>query len=40
LAQERGIGRDVQLVPSDGDPKDLFGRTRGSGAAARLRRVA
>ena len=40
LAQESGIGRDVQLVPSDGDPKDLFGRTRGSGSAARLRRVA
>ncbi|AVO41661.1 ornithine cyclodeaminase [Simplicispira suum] len=40
LAQERGIGRDVQLVPSDGDPKNLFGRTRGIGSAARLRRVA
>jgi len=40
LAQERGIGRDVQLVPSDGDPKDLFGRTRGAGASTRLRRVA
>ena len=40
LAQESGIGRDVQLVPSDGDPKDLFGRARGSGSAARLRRVA
>ena len=40
LAEERGMGRDVQLVPSDGDPKDLFGRTQGSGSAARLRRVA
>ncbi|MGP1681333.1 MAG: ornithine cyclodeaminase [Giesbergeria sp.] len=40
LSQERGIGRDVELVPSDGDPKDLFGRTRGAGATARLRRVA
>ena len=40
LVQERGIGRDVQLVPSDGDPKDLFGRTRGAGDTARLRRVA
>jgi ornithine cyclodeaminase len=40
LAQERGIGRDVELVPSDGDPKDLFGRTRGAGASTRLRRVA
>ena len=40
LAEERGMGRDVQLVPGDGDPKDLFGRTQGSGSAARLRRVA
>ncbi len=40
LSQERGIGRDVELVPSDGDPKDLFGRTRSAGATARLRRVA
>ena len=28
LAQERGVGRDVQLVPTSGDPKDLFGCTR------------
>ncbi len=40
LAQERGMGRDVELVPSDGDPKDLFGRIRGANATARLRRVA
>ena len=40
LAQEHGIGRDVELVPSDGDPKDLFGRIRGASATARLRRVA
>jgi len=40
LAREHGIGRDVDLVPSDGDPKDLFGRTRGAGASVRLRRVA
>lgn len=40
LSQERGIGRDIQLVPSDGNPKDLFGRTRGAAATERLRRVA
>lgn len=39
-AQARAMGVDVQLVPTDGDPKDLFGRTRGSGLNARLRRVA
>ena len=34
LALARGLGVDVALVPTDGDPRDLFGRTRG-----RLRRV-
>lgn len=40
-AQARGLGVDVELVPTD-DPKDLFGRTRGAGAQGRtrLRRVA
>lgn len=40
-AQARGLGVDVELVPTD-DPKDLFGRTRGAGAKGRtrLRRVA
>ena len=39
-AQARGLGVDVELVPTD-DPKDLFGRTRGAGAQGRtrLRRV-
>ena len=46
LAQARGVGRDVELVPTDGDPKDLFGRTRagtGTGdglAPVRLQRIA
>ena len=40
-AQARGLGVDVELVPTD-DPKDLFGRTRGASAQdrTRLRRVA
>lgn len=40
-AQARGLGVDVELVPTD-DPKDLFGRTRGASAQGRtrLRRVA
>ena len=38
LAQERGVGQEVALVPTDGDPKDLFART--SAALARLQRVA
>ena len=33
LATERGIGRDIDLVPCDGDPKDLFGRTLSVGCA-------
>ena len=40
-AQARGLGVDVELVPTD-DPKDLFGRTRGASVQGRtrLRRVA
>lgn len=38
-AQARGLGVDIQLVPTGGDPKDLFSRTRG-GSHARLRRTA
>ena len=40
-AQARGLGLDVELVPTD-DPKDLFGRTRGASVQGRtrLRRVA
>ncbi|MBN9340636.1 MAG: ornithine cyclodeaminase [Comamonadaceae bacterium] len=30
LAQERGLGRDVALVPGTGAPKDLFARTLGN----------
>ena len=40
LALERGVGHDIELVPSSGDPKDLFGHTKGGGAPLRLRRVA
>ena len=40
LALERGVGHDIELVPSGGDPKDLFGRTKGGRAPLRLRRVA
>ncbi|HQQ71999.1 MAG TPA: ornithine cyclodeaminase, partial [Alicycliphilus sp.] len=29
LAGERGLGVDVELVPTRGDPKNLFGRVRG-----------
>lgn len=46
-AQERGLGTEVELVPTDGDPRDLFGRTRGASSTAasaaagpRLQRVA
>lgn len=39
LAQARVLGEEVELVPTDGDPKDLFGRTRGN-ACSRLRRIA
>ncbi len=39
LALERGVGHDIELVPTDGDPKDLFGRTRNARAPVRLRRV-
>ena len=27
LAQEHGAGQEASLVPTDGDPKDLFSRT-------------
>ncbi len=40
LAHERGVGRDIALVPTDGDPKDLFGRMHPAAAAPRLRSVA
>ena len=40
LAQERSVGHPIALVPTDGDPKDLFGRTRDARAPVRLRRVA
>ena len=40
LAQERGVGQEISLVPTDGDPKDLFARTRANAAPARLQRVA
>ena len=40
LALERGVGHDIALVPTDGDPKDLFGRTKDARAPMRLRRVA
>ena len=40
LALERGVGHDIALVPTDGDPKDLFGRTKDARAPVRLRRVA
>ena len=39
LAQERRVGRDVQLVPTSGDPKDLFGRTRTATLASQLHRL-
>ena len=39
LALERGVGRDIELVPTDGDPKDLFGRTLDARTPVRLRRV-
>ncbi len=29
LAEAQGLGMDVELVPTQGDPKDLFGRLRG-----------
>jgi ornithine cyclodeaminase len=40
LACERGVGRDVDLVPVAADPKDLFQFTTASRAPAALRRVA
>jgi ornithine cyclodeaminase len=40
LAQAHGIGKDVDLVPSPDDPKDLFRLTTGARAPAALRRVA
>ena len=40
LAQEHGVGQEVTLVPTDGDPKDLFARTHTSAALARLQRMA
>ena len=40
LATARHLGTEVELVPTDGDPKDLFGRTRGDRQRVALRRVA
>ena len=40
LAQEHGVGQEVSLVPTDGDPKDLFGRTRANAVPTRLQRMA
>jgi ornithine cyclodeaminase len=40
LATARHLGSEVELVPTDGDPKDLFGRTRGDRQRVALRRVA
>ena len=40
LATARHLGTEVELVPTDGDPKDLFGRTRGDRQRMALRRVA
>lgn len=40
LATARHLGTEVELVPTDGDPKDLFGRTRGQHQRVALRRVA
>ncbi|MBU4423648.1 MAG: ornithine cyclodeaminase [Gammaproteobacteria bacterium] len=40
LATARHLGTEVELVPTDGDPKDLFGRTRGDRQRIALRRVA
>ena len=30
-AEARNLGMDVELVPGQGDPKDLFGRVRKTG---------
>jgi ornithine cyclodeaminase len=40
LADERGIGEQVTLVPPAEDPKDLFRFVRGAGGRASLRRAA
>lgn len=39
-ATAENLGIEVELVPTDGDPKDLFGRTRGDRQRVALRRVA
>ena len=39
LLEERKGGRDIDLVPTLEDPKDLFGGTLGGGGRARLRKV-
>jgi len=40
LTQQRNLGTEVELVPTDGDPKNLFGRTRNHPADLPMRRVA
>ena len=40
LAQEHGVGREVDLVPAADDPKDLFRFTQAAPAQAALRQVA
>ncbi len=40
LAQEHAVGRDMELAPSAGDPKDLFRFTRDASSGAGLRRAA
>jgi ornithine cyclodeaminase len=40
-AERRGLGQEVELVPqAGGNPKDLFGHLRATGARAAVRRVA
>lgn len=39
-ATAENLGIEAELVPTDGDPKDLFGRTRGDRQRVALRRVA
>ena len=39
-ATAENLGIEVELVPTDGDPKDRFGRTRGDRQRVALRRVA
>ena len=38
LAQERGVGQEVMLVPTDGNPKDLFAHTLDGAAVPQVQR--